>query len=891
MGEPVSIRTKVTEAIAGAWNFAFGAARPDDSRKGSDYEESIWDRTVVATAREYKPIDVETFWRNAEKGDLLKLMAFFDEMRARDPHLDAELKKAELMILAGDMGIEAWPPKYRDVRDVSPEANRSRAIADYCREQFFNPQVRHLEALRHLITGLWKQVAGWETVATPGAAEGRERIDAFVLIPAQRFWYPKGDTRLHFQPTYDRGWTIPVEDLQDKLCVLTVDDEVPNPARRGLLRRLMASYLIRSVAARWWNHRVEVDGQATRVATVPAGYAEREAVDAWMKNLGNAPHAVLEAPATVQLLESAKPSTMHRELMDFHAREMSKEIQGGSQLSDIEKGTGSHSNASTQEAFAWMIAEGRFRYVAGVVRAGFLRHLVERNFSPDDADKYTPELTGAFEDERELLTFSQAVVNLNSAGMDLSMRWLYKGIGDTPDDKEPMLPGKKPGPNPLDPTADPNADPNAPDPKTGKKPPADAKKKPMPPMPGKAKAKAAMYETIRRLLADGAIRFTPAIGDAHGIQEALGPDARTPDFALALGIAAQDEHSEKDVRTFERLAARLNFRIAVQGIAVSQKRAMDHASKIAVKSKAGTELVAPFRDVLRRAEKDGLTIEQTWRAIKHRHSQGVKSPKLVSALTAVALTTMKDGLAARTKKFASHVVAAFTIDVLNIDFLSADVKAYWADQFAANPDELTKLVDLEQAKAQQLSGVWEKRFIEDLYASAQDAVQNGTTVSDWIKTADEILSRYTPDGVDVLVDPSGERGDQFSSWYGDLVFRMAASNAYSAGRYAQMFSPDGQNVAEFWIYSSLHDDRVREEHEALDAAVFRKDDPSARQFLPPWDFSCRCLASDLDQEQVDAGGYEVSRGADFGFDAPKGFSADRVRQLVPAPVRELMAEE
>jgi SPP1 gp7 family putative phage head morphogenesis protein len=233
------------------------------------------------------------------------------------------------------------------------------------------------------------------------------------------------------------------------------------------------------------------------------------------------------------------------------------------------------------------------------------------------------------------------------------------------------------------------------------------------------------------------------------------------------------------------------------------------------------------------------------------------------------------------------------MEPLNIDFLPATVRDFWQRQFAADPKGLKKLIEDERAYAQSLSGVWDKNFIEEIYSSMQEAIANGqSNVSEWTKTkADAILSRYTAEGVSVLVDPSGTRADEFSSWYGDLVFRMASANAYSAGRYAQMFSPDGADVAPFWIYSSLHDDRVREEHAELDSVVFRKDDPSARQFLPPWDFNCRCLASDLDEEQIRSGGYEVRRGADFAFQAPPGFKSDRVRQLVPSPVREIIASQ
>jgi hypothetical protein len=566
-----------------------GSSRPDDAKDGL-YVQSMTDATIVATAREYKPADIEALWRTAEKGDTQKLLAFYDEMRARDPHLDAELRKAELMIVSGDMDVAAWPPQFRDEEDASAEAMRSRAVADYVREQFFNPSVRALEFLRHLATGLWKMVAGAEVVATPGAADGRERLDALVLIPAQRFWWPKGEMRLHFQWSPSRADVIPIEDIRDQVVVLTVEDEVPNVARRGLLRRVMTSYLVRQMSGRWWNLRVEKEGQPTRVGKVPPGYHAKDEVKAWLKNMGAEPWAVFEKDVDIVVQESSQNSEMHQRLVDFHAREISKIIHGGSQLADVQRGTGSHNNAQTQEAFAWELAEGRFHYIAALVRDRLFRYMVERNFGPEDADKYTPELISNFEDPTDVQAFSAAVKNLNDSGVDLTLRWIYKGIGDSPKDGEPMLKGKAPAaPVPLGPDG-----------------------RPLPPPPP-----------------------SPSGEDIPPKNPKEDPNA---DPAAASVV-------------FEGLAHRLLDRMEAEGIAASQRRAGDDAAKIAVKAKAGAEIVAPIRDVIRKGAEEDVTMERLWQMIRHAHTaRGRHTPRLEAAIVSARLTSMMEGLEAETKK-------------------------------------------------------------------------------------------------------------------------------------------------------------------------------------------------------------------------------------------------
>lgn len=69
-------------------------------------------------------------------------------------------------------------------------------------------------------------------------------------------------------------------------------------------------------------------------------------------------------------------------------------------------------------------------------------------------------------------------------------------------------------------------------------------------------------------------------------------------------------------------------------------------------------------------------------------------------------------------------------------------------------------------------------------------------------------------------------------------YEQALATSQAASKYKGYM--ENIDIAPYWQYQTVGDDRVRPAHVALDDRVFRKDDASAWQFLPPNGFKCRC---------------------------------------------------
>jgi len=209
-----------------------------------------------------------------------------------------------------------------------------------------------------------------------------------------------------------------------------------------------------------------------------------------------------------------------------------------------------------------------------------------------------------------------------------------------------------------------------------------------------------------------------------------------------------------------------------------------------------------------------------------------------------------------------------------------DALTLWAEENILDPSEFAALRAELEHSAGLLANVWDQRFTEAFYSSIEDALSKGQTFEEWLPIAQDVVARY---GSDVTLWGSAEAGD-LSDSYAELVFRQASASAYAAGRYARMFTSSRVQSDPFVMYSTVHDDRVREEHALLDGVVFRKNDAAARALFPPSDYNCRCFLIELDNTDLEDGGFDISFGADF-EPPPDEFNRDRVLELVPHSLR------
>lgn len=89
-----------------------------------------------------------------------------------------------------------------------------------------------------------------------------------------------------------------------------------------------------------------------------------------------------------------------------------------------------------------------------------------------------------------------------------------------------------------------------------------------------------------------------------------------------------------------------------------------------------------------------------------------------------------------------------------------------------------------------------------------------------------------------------------SSAYLETVYRTNIQTAYGAGRFRQITDPDVISVRRFVQYRTAGDNRVRENHRALDGVIFESSSGEWHRIAPPCGFNCRCSVVTLSDAQL-----------------------------------------
>lgn len=110
-----------------------------------------------------------------------------------------------------------------------------------------------------------------------------------------------------------------------------------------------------------------------------------------------------------------------------------------------------------------------------------------------------------------------------------------------------------------------------------------------------------------------------------------------------------------------------------------------------------------------------------------------------------------------------------------------------------------------------------------------------------------------------------DEGTFLSPAHQETVFRTNVQTAFSDGQMTVLQNPLIRSGFPYAAYDSIHDDRARHDHNALDKAgiqgtnIYRADDPVFQMFRPPWDYNCRCSWTPLTVRQAAERGVEEAR--------------------------------
>lgn len=178
-----------------------------------------------------------------------------------------------------------------------------------------------------------------------------------------------------------------------------------------------------------------------------------------------------------------------------------------------------------------------------------------------------------------------------------------------------------------------------------------------------------------------------------------------------------------------------------------------------------------------------------------------------------------------------------------VDLPFASARDYLLRKKVVHPDDFAALYAEERGLAFTVTGVNRLDVLQHVLDSVAKAVGEGTTLAEFADELDEVLSTA---GLDEL-----------QPWRAENIFRTGVQSAYGRGRFEQMTDPDIATEIWGWRYLTVGDDRVREEHAALEGHVFRRDEGDA--FFPPWSFNCRCSSEIITVDEAIAEGLEAGR--------------------------------
>jgi uncharacterized protein with gpF-like domain len=144
-----------------------------------------------------------------------------------------------------------------------------------------------------------------------------------------------------------------------------------------------------------------------------------------------------------------------------------------------------------------------------------------------------------------------------------------------------------------------------------------------------------------------------------------------------------------------------------------------------------------------------------------------------------------------------------------------------------------------------VAGAAKADLLNDLRKAIDKAISEGTTLEEFRRDFDEIITRTG-------WDYKGGRG-----WRTRVIYETNLRTAYAAGRHAQLTDPDLLRVRPYWRYLHGGSADPREEHLKWDGMVLRADDPWWRTHYPPNGWGCSCKVVALSEHDLERMGLKV----------------------------------
>lgn len=168
-----------------------------------------------------------------------------------------------------------------------------------------------------------------------------------------------------------------------------------------------------------------------------------------------------------------------------------------------------------------------------------------------------------------------------------------------------------------------------------------------------------------------------------------------------------------------------------------------------------------------------------------------------------------------------------------------------------------ELLDQAHDQAFTVAKAMNLDLLSDIRGALETALQDGQTLTQFIKSLQPTLESQGWWGKQVIVDSNGgaEMVQLGSPRRLKTIYQTNLQSAYMAGRKASM--EETADTHPDWMYIAILDGKTRPSHRALHGQVFRHDDPIWAAIFPPNGFNCRCRVVALSEAAVKRRGLKV----------------------------------
>jgi SPP1 gp7 family putative phage head morphogenesis protein len=150
-----------------------------------------------------------------------------------------------------------------------------------------------------------------------------------------------------------------------------------------------------------------------------------------------------------------------------------------------------------------------------------------------------------------------------------------------------------------------------------------------------------------------------------------------------------------------------------------------------------------------------------------------------------------------------------------------------------SPSQFKKLSDTYKRKAFTVAGTHHLYALEHAKERIAQSLELGVAQEAFVNELSDLWSTW---GL-------AETND----YHLENVFRTNVLGSYQEGRYEQLDATKEDRP--FWVYRTVGDSRVREEHAVMDGYTARADDPIWDSWFPPNGFQCRCTIESFTEDE------------------------------------------